>query len=326
MTALQDLLPPEERAELRRLADGEAEGLLPLPVATGTAGHPSQSLQSGDADPVITSDIDNLPSDAMSPKNAPDPALVGKPQAPTTSLAQRPPADNTRRRRPEGETVLPEQPQPEARPHEPMRRVPVTLISADVISRMGVIGQLRPRPEVLLLDDTEADQAQATLVIADSVDEPTLRALRALRIRKAPGLVLVVTHVDDAGLAAAVEHGVLGLVRRAEASPERLVTAIRAAAAGEGSIPADLLGRLLQQVGALQRDTLGPRGMTILRLAGREAAVLRLVADGYDTAEIAAKLRYSPRTIKNILYDVTNRFHLRNRCHAVAYALRNGLI
>jgi DNA-binding NarL/FixJ family response regulator len=54
--------------------------------------------------------------------------------------------------------------------------------------------------------------------------------------------------------------------------------------------------------------------------------VLRLVADGLDTAEIATKLSYSQRTIKNILHDITSRLHLRNRSHAVAYALRHGLI
>ncbi|SCF03197.1 DNA-binding response regulator, NarL/FixJ family, contains REC and HTH domains [Micromonospora viridifaciens] len=207
-----------------------------------------------------------------------------------------------------------------------MRRLPVHLYSTDVISRAGVVSQLRPRPEVLLLDEAEAEQAEVAVVVSDSIDEPTLRALRALRSRSRAALVLVVTHADDAGLVAAVEHGVAGIVRRCEASADRLVAVIRAAAAGEGAVPPDLLGRLLQQVGALQRDVLGPRGLTFSGLAEREVEVLRLVADGFDTAEIASKLSYSQRTIKNILHDVTNRLHLRNRCHAVAYALRNGLI
>ena len=43
-------------------------------------------------------------------------------------------------------------------------------------------------------------------------------------------------------------------------------------------------------------------------------------------AEIAAALCYSERTIKNIIHDVINRLQLRNRSHAVAYAVRNGLI
>ncbi|MCX4473528.1 Transcriptional regulatory protein LiaR [Micromonospora sp. MW-13] len=207
-----------------------------------------------------------------------------------------------------------------------MRRVPVHLSSTDVISRAGVVSQLRPRPEVLLLDEAEADRAEVAVIITDGIDESSLRTLRATRSRGTPALVLVVTQVDDAGLVAAVEHGVAGIVRRSEASADRLVAVVRAAAAGEGAVPPDLLGRLLQQVGALQREVLGPRGLTFSGLADREVEVLRLVADGFDTAEIAAKLSYSQRTIKNILHDVTNRLHLRNRCHAVAYALRNGLI
>ncbi len=58
----------------------------------------------------------------------------------------------------------------------------------------------------------------------------------------------------------------------------------------------------------------------------REVEVLRLVADGLDTAEIATRLSYSQRTIKTVLHDVTTRLQLRNRSHAVAYALREGLI
>jgi DNA-binding NarL/FixJ family response regulator len=58
----------------------------------------------------------------------------------------------------------------------------------------------------------------------------------------------------------------------------------------------------------------------------REVRVLRLVADGRPTYDIARELSYSERTVKNILHDVTNRLQLRNRAHAVAYALREGLI
>jgi DNA-binding NarL/FixJ family response regulator len=54
--------------------------------------------------------------------------------------------------------------------------------------------------------------------------------------------------------------------------------------------------------------------------------VLRLVADGLDTSEIARQLAYSERTVKNVLHDVTSRLQLRNRSQAVAYALRQGFI
>jgi DNA-binding NarL/FixJ family response regulator len=91
-------------------------------------------------------------------------------------------------------------------------------------------------------------------------------------------------------------------------------------------VPPDLLGRLLDQVGRLQRQVLAPRGLTFTGLATREIEVLRLVADGLSTGEIAVELCYSERTVKNVLHDITTRLHLRNRSHAVAYALRQGLI
>jgi DNA-binding NarL/FixJ family response regulator len=62
------------------------------------------------------------------------------------------------------------------------------------------------------------------------------------------------------------------------------------------------------------------------RLTNRERDVLALVADGLSTREIAKRLSYSERTIKNILQDVTTRLSLRNRTQAVAVAVREGWI
>ncbi len=83
---------------------------------------------------------------------------------------------------------------------------------------------------------------------------------------------------------------------------------------------------MLGQVGRVQRQFLAPRGLNLTGLSSREADILRLVADGMDTAEIATTLSYSERTVKNVLHDVTSRLQLRNRSHAVAYALKQGMI
>jgi DNA-binding NarL/FixJ family response regulator len=158
------------------------------------------------------------------------------------------------------------------------------------------------------------------------VDDDASRAIKALQRNGVPRVVVVVTRVDDAGLLAAVEAGACGLVRRRDATSERLVSAVRAAVAGDGSLPPDLLGRLLDQVGRLQRQVLAPHGVTLSGLAEREIEVLRLVADGLDTNEIAQQMCYSERTVKNVIHDVTTRLQLKNRSHAVAYAMRQGLI
>jgi DNA-binding NarL/FixJ family response regulator len=53
---------------------------------------------------------------------------------------------------------------------------------------------------------------------------------------------------------------------------------------------------------------------------------LKLLAEGLDTSEVGRQLYLSERTIKNVVHDVTSRLNLRNRTHAVAYALRHGFI
>ena len=95
---------------------------------------------------------------------------------------------------------------------------------------------------------------------------------------------------------------------------------------GVGVVPAAVRGGLLERVARLQRQVLAPRGLTFTGLTPRETEVLRLVAEGLDTSEIAARMCYSERTVKNVLHDLTTRLQLKNRTHAVAYAVREGLI
>lgn len=205
-------------------------------------------------------------------------------------------------------------------------RVGVHVDAWDPILKAGVVSHLRHRPEVRLLADDTDEVPVVTVVVVDTVDEKTVQFLKQRQRSSETRLVLVASGLDDADVVVAAEAGVVGILRRSEASAERLVRAIRGAAVDEGTVPSDLLGRLLGQVGALQRGFLGPRGLMFNGLSTREIEVLRLVADGCDTQEIADKLAYSERTVKNVLHDVTTRLQLRNRSHAVAYALRQGLI
>ena len=207
-----------------------------------------------------------------------------------------------------------------------MAQIRVYVHAWDPILRAGVTSHLRPRPEVRVLTDEEREQACVTVVAVDRVDEETLTLLHRLQRGGTTRTVLVAGSLDDGELVSAVEAGAVGLMRRNETTADRLVATIVAAAANDGTVPPDLLGRLLTQVGALQRGVLAPRGLSFTGLASREIEVLRLVADGCDTSEIADQLAYSERTVKNVLHDVTTRLQLRNRSHAVAYALREGLI
>jgi DNA-binding NarL/FixJ family response regulator len=207
-----------------------------------------------------------------------------------------------------------------------LTRVPVVLSATDPISRAGLAAELRTRHEIQLVTEIEADGDSVVLTVVDRLDDTVIQELRGRQARGQLRQVLITTEIADADLLLAVELGVRAVVLRSDATPERLVRLIRTAASGEATLPPDMLARLLDQVSRLQREVLAPRGLTVAGLSEREVEVLRLVAQGLSTSEIATRLSYSQRTIKTVLHDIVNRFQLRNRTHAVVYAMREGLI
>ncbi|GHB95981.1 helix-turn-helix transcriptional regulator [Streptomyces spinoverrucosus] len=201
--------------------------------------------------------------------------------------------------------------------------------ASDPISEAGLKAAMRDRAELEVVgrDDLSGlDDTAVGVVASESLDDEALKLARSVRGAGAQHIVLVASSLDENGVVAAAEEGVSGLVRRCEATPDRLVQVITSVRRGAGVVPPDLLGRLIKQVSTIRQHALAPRGIASTGLTEREAAVLRLVAKGLDTREIAQQLLYSERTVKNALHDVTSRFHLRNRSHAVAYAIREGMI
>lgn len=203
--------------------------------------------------------------------------------------------------------------------------LPVLIATEDPLSRAGIEAQLRDEPTIRLVD-APGEASLAAVVVAESMDGDVVTLLRRLRADGVTRSVLVVTRLDDAGMLLAIEHGVSGLLRRAEATTATLVATLHSVSSGDGALPADLLGRFMDSVGRLQRRVLAPRGLSFSGLTEREVAVLTLLAEGHDTAEVGRRLYYSERTVKNIVHDVTSRFDLRNRTHAVAFAIREGYI
>ncbi|HWL34893.1 MAG TPA: response regulator transcription factor [Frankiaceae bacterium] len=203
----------------------------------------------------------------------------------------------------------------------------VYLYAPDEILRAGLAAQLTGADDMVVAPPTNATvDADVAVVAADDVDEPTLRTVRALPHRGCARVLLLLAKVDERAVLAGVEAGACGILRRSGLTRGALVDAVRSAHAGGGTLPPDMLGLLLAQVGVMQRHELRGVPMAYGRLADRELQVLRLVADGYATAEIAQRLSYSERTVKNVIQQVVTRLQLRNRSHAVAYAVREGLI
>jgi DNA-binding NarL/FixJ family response regulator len=204
------------------------------------------------------------------------------------------------------------------------RRTSVAVLACDPVTGAGIASQLRYRPELEVLAPG-VREADVVVVVADEVDEERVRQVRAAS-RAGARVVLVASNVSGSGLLDAVDAGATAVLRRLDATVDGLASAVRGAARGDGVMPPDLLGKLMQQVGSGRTDEPVNATRTFGGLSQRELRVLRLLADGYTTSEIAMELAYSERTIKNSIQALTARLHLRNRSHAVAYAVRQGLI
>ncbi|WP_431783143.1 helix-turn-helix transcriptional regulator [Streptomyces chumphonensis] len=198
--------------------------------------------------------------------------------------------------------------------------VPVDVVALDPVLEAGTKAALLSCPQVRLADPD--DGPRVVVITADAVGRPELDVLRTVRdVPAPPDVVLVAAELAPADTLHALAAGARGLLRRREADPARLARAVLAAARGDCTLPPDLLDLLLEH--SVSRAT---APWAAAGLDDRERSVLRMVADGHETSEIAEHLCYSPRTVTTIVHDITQRFRLRNRAHAVAYALRAGML
>ncbi|SOD64133.1 DNA-binding response regulator, NarL/FixJ family, contains REC and HTH domains [Streptomyces zhaozhouensis] len=205
--------------------------------------------------------------------------------------------------------------------------VRVSVVATDPVLEAGTRSALAASPEVSLSPCTApevAGDARVAVVVADQVAPSVLDLVREIRdTPPRPEVVLVVADLTPAEALHAVASGVRGVLRRREASGARLAHTVLAVAGGDCTVPIDLLGELL---GTGCEPPAAATAWSANGLSERERAVLRLVADGMETGEIARELCYSTRTVTTVVHDITHRFRLRNRAHAVAYALRAGLL
>lgn len=207
-----------------------------------------------------------------------------------------------------------------------MERVRVVIHAEDLLSAAGAVAQLRGQTAVDIVPSPPdaAGGPVVAVVVGWQVDAALLARCRKLARSEGLRVVLVVSRMRESELMRVIECGVSNVLWRHEATTPRLVAAVLGAHRGEGDIPPDLLGRLLTQIGSTRGR--GDRTATVYGLTEREVEILRLIAEGLDTKEIADKISYSERTVKSVLQGVMSRLKLRNRAQAVAYAAREGYI
>lgn len=165
-----------------------------------------------------------------------------------------------------------------------------------------------------------ADLATSDIVIVDASTPNALAFIRDVCAASKARLIVSASSWQQKDILATMEAGAVCVLRKDTLTPESLEASVRATLQGAGVLPSDLLSGLLVAVRAGDAQ---PRSS---QLTNREEQVLRLIADGHATREVAEELCYSERTVKNVLHDVVTKLGARTRSHAVAHAVRAGLI
>ncbi|MEV7117068.1 response regulator transcription factor [Kitasatospora griseola] len=146
-----------------------------------------------------------------------------------------------------------------------------------------------------------------------------------------PRVLVLTTFHHDAYVWGALRAGAAGFLLK-RASPERLIDAVHAVAAGEAvldpAVTRDLLGHLLAApVPAPAPEPVGADGSgQLAALTAREREVLRLAADGRPNDEIAALLHLAESTVKTHVKRILAKLGVHDRSQAVAAAYRHGLM
>lgn len=191
---------------------------------------------------------------------------------------------------------------------------------------MRLVGEASSGAEaVALLDRVEADVVLMDIRMPD-VDgaEATRRLLspeRAARRDSPLRIIALTTFGLDERARAAVDVGAAGFLLK-DASPEFLISAIRAVHAGTAVAAA---GDLAALIGATAAPARPAPPAELASLTERERLVFDCAAEGLSNAEIAARLFLSESTVKTHISNVLAKLGLRDRVQLVVLAHRHGL-
>lgn len=202
--------------------------------------------------------------------------------------------------------------------------VRVLILHEQRLFREGLRAVLHGRGDLSVVGDT-ADSATALLLIGQTRPDVMVFDLWNLaqlpRTVRGPPLVALGEDGDRPQVARALQAGVAALVTKSD-SPDELVAAIRAAAAGQIYVTQRLCApgaSLVLHAAPAPEDALGT-------LTSREREIFSLVISGFSTAAIARRLELSPRTVETHRGHLSRKLGARSAADLVRFAARNGLL
>jgi DNA-binding NarL/FixJ family response regulator len=183
------------------------------------------------------------------------------------------------------------------------RQVKVVASTADAGEAAGLVELHRPR---------------VALVDLQMPPPGGLSALRAIKARRPATATIALTGLedDDSGMAA-LSAGADGYIVKS-AEPAHLIPPILAVAAGMAVLPGWLRDRLLAGVQLPRPD--------LSHLSQEQLVILRMIAAGRETKEIAAAIAVSDRTAKRLMAGLLRNLGVTHRVQAAVLATQAGLV
>ena len=186
------------------------------------------------------------------------------------------------------------------------------------ISVVGVAGSVadakslaRDRVDVVLMDYRLPDGTGA-------------EATRAIKARWPAARIVMLTAInDDETILESIQAGADGYLTK-DRAVEDVVSAVRAAHAGETLLPRSVIVGIAQRVAAA-RDR-GVERRQIEPLTPRELEVLRALAEGLSTPEICDRLFIAPNTLRTHVQNIMGKLRVHSKLEAVAFGLRHRLV
>lgn len=211
-----------------------------------------------------------------------------------------------------------------------MNRVRVVVVDDHALFRRGLISLLEEMPEFHVVGEAANGQESLSVierlrpdVVLLDINMPVLdgiQTLAAIRKKDAAQRVLMLTiSQNDDDLIGAIVAGANGYVLK-NTEPETLKNTILQVCAGNSVLSPEVTARVLQAVRRSQADR--HRGL----LSEREVEVLKCLARGQTTAQIASVLFISENTVKTHIRHILEKMEVNNRAEAVARAAQMDLL
>ncbi len=172
-----------------------------------------------------------------------------------------------------------------------------------------------------------AAEQQPTVVLMDFLLPDMSGPVAAARIRSAvPGTAIVFHSAEDSenALLDAIDAGGTAYLTK-EATADQIIEAVRRASVGEVQIPVALFAKAIARQRKVITDKQA-REKLLAEFTPRELDVLRLLAEGQDTATMARRLGIAPHTIEWHVSHVIEKLQVHSKLQAVIAASRMGLI